>query len=51
MKLDKVVIDRRVKLMEEEGVKFLTNTEIGKDVSAELLIKVTYSNNFLIIIS
>ena len=30
MKLDKsAVIDRRVQLMEEEGVKFVTNTEVG----------------------
>lgn len=31
-KLDKLVVERRVKLMEEEGVIFKTNTEIGKDV-------------------
>ncbi|WP_026952963.1 glutamate synthase subunit beta [Algoriphagus mannitolivorans] len=34
-KLEKWVIDRRVKLMEEEGVIFATNTEIGKNVKAE----------------
>ncbi len=35
MKLDKSVIDRRISLMEEEGVTFVTDTDIGKDVSAE----------------
>lgn len=39
MKLDKFVVDRRVKLLEEEGIKFITNTEIGKDVPADLLLK------------
>ncbi|GMT07908.1 hypothetical protein PENTCL1PPCAC_30082, partial [Pristionchus entomophagus] len=39
MKLDKFVVDRRVKLLEEEGVRFLTNTEIGKDVPADFLLK------------
>ena len=31
-KLDKKIINRRVKLMEEEGVKFIYNTEAGKGV-------------------
>jgi len=34
MKLDKHVVQRRVDLMAEEGVTFVTNCEIGKDVSA-----------------
>ena len=38
-KLDKKIIDRRVKLMEEEGVKFIYNTEAGKDISNEELEK------------
>lgn len=37
-KLNKRIIDRRLKLMEAEGVKFITNTEIGKDISAEKLV-------------
>ena len=37
MKLDKSVIDRRVKLMEEAGVQFVVNADIGRDVSAEKL--------------
>lgn len=36
-KLEKWVIDRRIEVMEAEGVKFKTNTHIGKDVTAEEL--------------
>jgi len=32
-KLSKLVIDRRIKLMEAECIKFVCNTEIGKDIS------------------
>lgn len=35
MKLDKTVVNRRVKLMTEEGVKFVTNADIGNNVSAD----------------
>ncbi|MDF7817492.1 glutamate synthase subunit beta [Runella sp. MFBS21] len=38
-KLDKYVIDRRIKVMEEEGVTFKTNTHIGVDISADELLK------------
>lgn len=31
MKLDKTVVQRRAKLMETEGVKFVTNCEVGRD--------------------
>jgi glutamate synthase (NADPH/NADH) small chain len=37
--LDKRVVERRVKLLAEEGVKFITNTEIGKGYPAENLLK------------
>lgn len=37
--LDKSVVERRVKLMAEEGVQFITNTEIGKDYPADKLVK------------
>ena len=37
MKLDKKVVQRRVDLMEAEGIQFVTNTEIGKDISAQQL--------------
>ncbi len=33
MKLDKEVIRRRRRLMEKSGIQFLTNTNVGKDVS------------------
>lgn len=39
MKLEKEVVERRVKLLEQEGIDFVTNTEIGKDISAEELRK------------
>ena len=39
MKLDKSVITRRRKLMEEEGVTFRTGVNIGVDVKAEELMK------------
>lgn len=39
MKLEKDVIDRRIRLMEEEGVTFVTNTDVGKDKKAKELLK------------
>jgi len=40
MKLDKnEVVLRRIKVMEEEGVSFVCNTEVGRDVTAEQLLK------------
>lgn len=39
MKLEKDVIDRRVRLMEAEGVTFVTNTDVGKDKKAKELLK------------
>lgn len=35
MKLDKSIVLRRQKLMEEEGIQFVTNTDIGKDITTE----------------
>jgi len=37
MKLDKGIVQRRVDLMAAEGVRFLTNTEVGKDYPADRL--------------
>ena len=37
MKLDKSLIDRRVDLMEKAGVRFVLNSDIGKDKSARSL--------------
>lgn len=39
MKLDKSVILRRLSLMEQEGIRFITNTDVGKDISAEKIQK------------
>ncbi|MCR9064531.1 MAG: glutamate synthase subunit beta [Cytophagales bacterium] len=36
-KLNKDIIDRRIAVMEEEGVIFKTNTNVGVDISAEKL--------------
>ncbi|MGG3495892.1 glutamate synthase small subunit [Peribacillus simplex] len=37
MKLEKDVVARRIKLLTQEGIDFITNTEVGKDISAEEL--------------
>jgi glutamate synthase (NADPH/NADH) small chain len=40
MKLDKeAVVQRRVNLMKEEGITFVTSTEVGKDYPADKLLK------------
>jgi len=39
MKLDKLIVQRRVDLMAAEGVEFITNCEVGKDYPAEKLRK------------
>lgn len=39
MKLEKHIIERKIKVMEEEGVTFVTNADIGKEVKADKLIK------------
>ena len=36
-KLDKAIIDRRRRVMEAEGVRFVTGIEVGRDISAEWL--------------
>ena len=38
MKLDKKVVQRRIDLLAAEGVEFVMNTEIGKDIEAQLLV-------------
>lgn len=37
MKLDKTIVSRRVKLLQQEGVVFHTNTEVGKNYPTERL--------------
>ena len=39
MKLEKQIVERKVKIMEEEGVTFVTNTDVGKDIKASKLLK------------
>jgi len=39
MKLDKGVVQRRVDLLAEEGVKFVTNANVGKDIDPGKLLK------------
>lgn len=36
MKLSKEVVQRRVKLLEQEGIEFKTNINVGKDISAKV---------------
>ena len=36
-KLDKALVDRRRKILEAEGIQFMTGVEVGKDVSADWL--------------
>lgn len=38
MKLDKGVVQRRVDILEAEGIEFVTNTEIGKDIEGPQLV-------------
>lgn len=37
MKLDKDVVERRIKLLRQEGIDFILNTEVGKDITSEEL--------------
>ena len=39
MKLEKHVIDRKVEIMKEEGVEFITGVNVGKDIKAAKLLK------------
>lgn len=38
-KMEKWIIDRRLEVMEKDGVVFKTNTEIGKDIAADELVR------------
>lgn len=37
--LDKEIVNRRVNLLKEEGIEFTTNIEVGKDISADEILK------------
>ena len=39
MKLEKSVVDRRIDLMRKSGVRFETNSDVGKNISPEALIE------------
>ena len=39
MKLEKSVIDRRIRLMEESGIRFCCNTDVGRDTDGGALLK------------
>ena len=39
MKLEKRIIERRIKLMKEEGVEFVFNADVGRSISAEHILK------------
>jgi len=45
-KLEKSIIERRVNILIEEGIKFITSTEIGKDIS----IKELHNNNDVVLL-
>lgn len=39
MKLDKKIVQRRVKLLSEEGIEFRTGIEVGRDIAPEKLLE------------
>lgn len=39
MKLEKDVIDRKVRIMEEEGIRFITNANVGKEYKAASILR------------
>jgi len=39
MKLEKEIVERRVRLLEQEGITFVVNTEVGKNYAADKLLK------------
>lgn len=39
MKIEKSIIDRRIDIMSQEGIKFITNTDVGKKQKAGKLLK------------
>ena len=39
MKLEKQIIERKIRVMEAEGITFVTGVDVGKDIKAEKLLK------------
>jgi glutamate synthase (NADPH/NADH) small chain len=46
-KLEKKVVDRRINLMKEDGVTFICNTEVGRDIPADELVR----NNHAVVLA
>ena len=38
MKLEKQIVDRKIKVMEAEGITFVTGVDVGKDLKADKLL-------------
>ena len=38
-KLEKSVVERRIELMKEDGITFICNTEVGRDIAADELVR------------
>ena len=39
MKLEKHIVERKIAIMKEEGIHFVTNANVGKDIKPEQLKK------------
>jgi glutamate synthase (NADPH/NADH) small chain len=39
MKLSKLIVQRRIDIMTDEGIVFKTNSNVGKDISGEELLR------------
>lgn len=39
MKLEKQYVERKISIMKEEGVEFITGTDVGKDIKADKILK------------
>ncbi|MCI8670103.1 MAG: glutamate synthase subunit beta [Lachnospiraceae bacterium] len=39
MKLEKQYVERKISIMKEEGVEFITDTNVGKDIKADKILK------------
>lgn len=39
MKLEKQVIDRKIEILKEEGIVFVTGTDVGRDIKAEKILQ------------
>ncbi len=39
MKLEKTIVERKLDIMRAEGIEFVTNTNVGKDITAEELLQ------------